>query len=201
MKIFELLTNSLNNNLSNMGIIVNKEKKRYSYTLSPSYNKYNVKMPKIVETKTICNFYIVEKKELLHTLIVNYYNDVKELLSLISTNKESLISIITQIIKEHLEYEEYNYYYETVKNNINMINEETVYKKMVSKDTLEDHNLYTKNNEDYENRIIPFVDNYVVDDYNDEKGSAALATVIAFILIVTILLVIVAIYFVSKVEM
>lgn len=62
MKVFELLTNSLNNNLSNIGIIVNKETTRYTYKLTPSYNKYTIEVSSLGLDKTICNFFIVEKK-------------------------------------------------------------------------------------------------------------------------------------------
>ena len=89
MKVFELLTNSLNNNLSNTGIIVNKESKKYTYRLSPSYNKYTVEIPTIKADQTICNFYIVNKHELLYVLIQNYYKDIKQVLSLITDNKKS----------------------------------------------------------------------------------------------------------------
>lgn len=200
MKIFELLTNSLNNNLMNIGIIINKSKRKYTYELSPSYNKCTVSIPNIDNTKTICNFFIVDKKQLLHTIIVNYYEYVKELLSLIIDNKTTIISLIDQIIKEHLDYEEYNKYNQVINENIKMINEEVVYKKLVTKDTLEDHKIYSENNDTFQDRIAPFIDNYVSDDTN-EKGSAAIVTVIALVLLMTIILIIVAIYLVSKVEM
>ena len=101
MKVFELLTNSLNNNLSNFGIIVNKESKKYTYRLSPSYNKYTTELETLNSEETICNFFIVNKRELLNTLIQNYYKDIKQLLTLIANNKKSLLPIISQIIKEH----------------------------------------------------------------------------------------------------
>lgn len=200
MKIFELLTNSLNNNLINIGLIVNKTNKKYTYKLSPLYNKCVTSISNISSTKTICNFFIVEKKQLLHTIIVNYYGYVKVLLSLIIDNKATIVSLIDQIIKEHLDYEEYNKYHQVIVDNITMINEEVVYKKLVTKDTLEDHKIYNQNNDDFQDRIAPFIDNYVVDD-NDQKGSVTIITVIAFVLLITILLIIFAIYLVSKVEM
>ncbi|MBQ4031936.1 MAG: hypothetical protein II625_09300, partial [Bacilli bacterium] len=102
MKVFELLTNSLDNNLNNIGIIVNKKSlKKYTYRLSPSYNKYVTKMDNLEADETICNFYIVKKKALLGTLVNNYYDYVKDTLSLIADNSESLISLIKQVIKEH----------------------------------------------------------------------------------------------------
>lgn len=201
MKIFELLTNSIKNDLENIGIIINKEKLKYSYKLSPSYNKYAITLPNIESTKTICNFYIVDKKELLHTIVSNYYKDVKDLLSLIVDNKETLESLIDQIVKEHLEYEEYSKYHKLVTENIKMIIDEVTYKKMVSPDTSEDKNKYEKNNMEYIGRISPFVDNYVVDDVEANKGSIILTTIVATILIVTAALILLAIYAVSKMDM
>ena len=94
IKIFELLTNSLNNNLSNIGIVVNKTSRKYTYKLSPAYNKYTVNLPTIKSNQTICNFLIVEKRELLQTLITNYYRDIKELLSLIVNNKNVVCHLL-----------------------------------------------------------------------------------------------------------
>ena len=72
MKVFELLTNSLNNNLSNIGIIIDKSSLKYNYRLSPSYNKCTIELPTLKDNQTICNFFIVDKTELLNTLIKNY---------------------------------------------------------------------------------------------------------------------------------
>ena len=129
MKVFELLTNSLNNNLSNIGIIVNKETTRYTYKLTPSYNKYTIEVSSLGLDKTICNFFIVEKKELLSTLIANYYRYIKELLSLIVNNQKTLLPIIGQVVKEHLEFDEYNKYYNLVEENLKMITELVTEKK------------------------------------------------------------------------
>ena len=202
LKIFELLTNSINNNLTNVGIIVNKESLKYTYRLSPSYNKYTIELPHIDETKTICNFIIVTKKDLLHTLVSNYYNEAKEMLSLITDNKDTLLPLIDQVVKEHLEYEEYNKYHRLVNNNMALIVEEVTCKKGVSPDTAEDKKIYKDNNEEYSYRIAPFVDNYVVEDVNaNEKGSTVLLAVVTIVLFVTIAVILAAIYAVSKVQM
>ena len=202
MKVFELLTNSLNNNLSNTGIIVNKESKKYTYRLSPSYNKYTVEIPTIKADQTICNFYIVNKHELLNVLIQNYYKDIKQVLSLITDNKKSLLAIISQIIKEHLNYDEYNKYYTLLTDNINMIDEAVSLKKISTHDTEEDDEINKKNNELYAERIAPFVDNYVSDEYEEpSKGSTILTAIVAFILCATIGIVLLAIYAISKMNM
>lgn len=202
MKVFELLTNSLNNNLTNFGIIVNKESKKYTYRLSPSYNKYTVEIPSIKENQTICNFFIVNKRELLNTLIQNYYKDIKQLLTLITDNKKSLLPIISQIIKEHLNYDEYNKYYSLVTENINMIEECVSLKKISTQDTSDDEEINKVNTELYTERIAPFLDNYVSDEYEEpSKGSTILTAIVAFILCATIAVVLLAIYAISKMNM
>lgn len=202
MKVFELLTNSLNNNLSNIGIIVNKETSKYTYRLSPSYNKYTVELPTLSKDKTICNFNIVSKRELLETLLTHYYRDIKGLLSLIVNNQKTLMPIINQIIKEHLEFEEYNKYHQVVTDNLAMINELVEEKKKKTPDTPEDENNNIDNNILYNNRIIPFLDNYVSDDYEDpNKGSVVLTAIVTFVLLITIVVILLAIYAVSKMNM
>ena len=202
MKIFELLTNSLNNNLSNIGIIINKETSKYTYKLSPSYNKYTVELPSLTKDQTICNFNIVSKKELLQTLITYYYRDIKELLSLIVNNQKTLIPIINQITKEHLDFEEYNKYYQVINDNIKMISEEVAEKKHKTPDSPEDESNNTDNNILYKNRISPFVENYITDEYEEKThGSTILLAIVTFILLATIAIIGLAIYSISKMNM
>lgn len=201
MKVFELLTNSLNNNLSNIGIMVNKTKLTYTYRLSPSYNKYVVDLPSLDRTKTICNFFIVDKKALLNTLVENYYSYIKELLSLIYNNKDTLLPIIIQVIKEHLEYTEYSKYNKLVTENINMISEVVLNKKTKTPDTKEDIAKNEDNNILYNNRVSPFVDNYVSDEYEEEKGSTLLLAAVTIVLFATIGIILLAVYAVSKMNM
>lgn len=201
MKVFELLTNSLNNNLSNIGIIVNKETTRYTYKLTPSYNKYTIEVSSLGLDKTICNFFIVEKKELLSTLIANYYRYIKELLSLIVNNQKTLLPIIGQVVKEHLEFDEYNKYYNLVEENLKMITELVTEKKKLTPDTIEEENKNNENTMLYNNRIVPFMDNYVSDDEEPNKGSIVLTAIVTFILFATIAVILLAIYAVSKMNM
>ncbi|MBE6145453.1 MAG: hypothetical protein E7171_02405 [Firmicutes bacterium] len=202
MKVFELLTNSLNNNLSNFGIIVNKESKKYTYRLSPSYNKYTTELETLNSEETICNFFIVNKRELLNTLIQNYYKDIKQLLTLIANNKKSLLPIISQIIKEHLNYDEYNKYYKVITDNIVMIEECVALKKISTHDTEDDEEINKTNDALYNERIAPFMENYVSDEYEEpSKGSTILTAIVAFILCATIVIVLLAIYAISKMNM
>lgn len=198
-KIFELFTNNLENTLTSVGVVIHKGKK-YTYTLASTEQERITFKKDLPENKTICNFYKVEKKELLHTIIVNYYEDIKELVTLIVDNKDTLIPLIEQILKEHLEYEEYERYKKQLKENLDMICAEIKYKKAVSPDTEEDLSIYKINNDNYMVKIEPFFENYKKEE-DDEKGSAALVTIIGVVLGITILLILATIYAISKVEM
>ena len=193
MKVFELLTNSLDNDLNNIGLIVNKKSlKKYTYRLSPSYNKYITKMEELEDDETICNFYIVKKKALLGTLINNYYDYIKDTLS--------LIKLIKQVIKEHLEYGEYKDYYKSVETNINMIKNTTLTKKELTPDSKDDKKRMEDNNILYQNKIAPLQDNYVTDEY-EGKGSTLLTALVTAVLFITIAIILLAIYAVSRMNM
>ncbi len=202
IKVFELLTNSLNNNLTNVGIIVNKESKKYTYRISPAYNKYSVSLPTLTENQTICNFFIVDKGELLKLLISNYYRDIKDLLSLIVDNQKTLLPIIKQIIKEHLEYDEFNNYYNVVSKNLNLITELiTEKKKTIPNNPIEESDSIERNTA-YNHRIEPFIDNYVTDEYEEpNKGSTILTIIVGIIMLATIGIILLTIYAVSKMNM
>ncbi len=201
MKVFELFANSVDNNLNNIGLIVNKKVlKKYTYRLSPSYNKYTTKMDNLENDETICNFYIVKKKSLLGTLINNYYDYIKDTLSLIADNSESLSKLIKQVIKEHLEYGEYRNYYEKVKDNIEMIKAATITKKELSPDSKDDKKRQEDNNILYQNKIAPLQDNYVSDEY-EGKGSTLLTALVTAVLFITIGIILLAIYAVSRMNM
>jgi len=200
MKIFELLTNSLDNNLNNIGLMVNKEnKKKYTYRLSPSYNKYIVKMDNLKDNQTICNFYIVDKEELLRMLVDNYYDYIKEILNLISTNKDTLLPLIKQVVKEHLEYDLYDKYIKVIENNYEIIASITAENNTKTEITEQDKKIYDENNKSYDNRIAPFVDNYVAD--TEEKGNTLLIFVVTTILFITIGIILLAIFAISRLDM
>lgn len=201
MKVFEILINSLNNNLSNSGIIIDKSSLKYTYELSPSYNKYITSIDSIKENETIFNFFVVDKKELLSYLIDNYYDEIKELLNLITDNKDTLIPIINQVITEHLDYKEYNRYYDNIKNNIAMIEELVSKKKETIKEDDSDLETYEDNNQAYYNRIAPFIENYAeVDNVETSTGGTILMIIVAGVLFITIIIILLAIIAVSRMD-
>lgn len=197
LKVFEIFTNSLNNDLTNTGIIVNKETLKYTYRLSPAYNKHITNLSNLKENETICNFFIVDKRELLVTLINNYYKDIKELLSLIYNNKDNLISIVEDVIKEHLGYDEFNKYYDRVKENIEMICDLVKLKKEFTPDSEKDEEKNKDNDEDFLNRIAPYIANYEDID-SDNKGNSLLLGIVTAILFITIGIILLAIIAISK---
>ena len=84
-------------------------------------------------------------------------------------NHDTLLPLINQVIKEHLEYEEYNRYYENVSNNLNMMVEEISAKLERVPNSDSEKELYDENNMEYKNKIAPYLDNYEPLD-DDEKG-------------------------------
>ena len=201
MIVFELFTNSIDNNLNNIGLIVNKKSlKKYTYRLSPSYNKYITKMDNLADDEIVCNFFVVKKKTLLGVLINNFYDYIKDTLSLITDNDESLVRIIKQVIKEHLEYGEYKNYFEKIRNNIEMIKTATMTKKELSPDSKDDKKRQEDNNIIYQNKIAPLQDNYVSDEY-ESKGSTLLTALVTAVLFITIGIILLAIYAVSRLNM
>ena len=201
MIVFELFTNSIDNNLNNIGLIVNKKSlKKYTYRLSPSYNKYTTKMDNLADDEIVCNFFVVKKKTLLEVLINNFYDYIKDTLSLITDNDESLVRIIKQVIKEHLEYGEYKKKKKKIRNNIEMIKTATITKKELSPDSKDDKKRQEDNNIIYQNKIAPLQDNYVSDEY-ESKGSTLLTALVTAVLFITIGIILLAIYAVSRLNM
>ena len=115
-------------------------------------------------------------------------------------NKETLISIIDQVIKEHLSFDEYNKYIDLVSDNFKMITDIVEVKKEREPDTKEDIARYKDNNILYENRIAPFLTNYV-GDYDTDKGSTILTAVVTLILFITVGIILLAIFAVSRMDM
>ena len=83
-----------------------------------------------------------------------------------------------------------------------MISEMVSVKKISSHDTEDDEEINEINNELYNERIAPFIDNYVADEYEEpNRGSTILTAIVAFILCTTIAIVALAIYAISKMNM
>lgn len=193
MKIFEIIINSVDNNLKNIGLIINKKNLKYTYRLSPSYNKYTISKDNLSEDEIICNFMTTTKQELIEYILTNHYDYIKDITSIISCNVQTLSLLFKQIIEEHLSFEKANEYNELVDKNIKLIaNTFEKYKKFDEKDEV----LFSEQNDEYENRIAPFIDNYDIKD--NKKGSASFVTIAIGILIGTILLIGIAIFVISK---
>ena len=198
VKVFEFLTNSLNNNLENYGIIINKKEKKYTYEFAPTFNKCITKSNTLSKDETICNFFIVDKEDLINILFKHYYQYIKELTNMIIDNNVTLYKIIDKVTKEHLEFEEYKSYKEILKYNYD--NFERIFKSS-NLETL-DKEIKDTNNNKYLFRIAPYLDNYDFDAFDEtieNKGSVLLVGALGVVLVITIVIIGFAIYIVSKV--
>ena len=199
MKVFELFTNSLNNDLTHYGLLINKKENKYTYEISPLFNKNVTVLDNIEPNETICNFFIVKKKELLHTLVTNYYDYIKEICTLIIDNSETLLPLINQLMKEHLEYDEYEKYKTIIDNNMKMFNEEMSFQKSIVPDTNEDIKKYNNNDHKYNYRICPYLENYDYEAFDEgaNKGSVIILSAVISVMVITLAIIGVAIYIVS----
>ena len=83
-----------------------------------------------------------------------------------------------------------------------MISELVTEKKKTIPDSPDDDYTNSINNELYNDRIAPFLVNYVTDEYeNPNKGSIILTAIVTIVLFVTIAVILLAIYAVSKMDM
>ena len=199
VKVFEILTNSLNNNLENYGIIINQKEKKYTYEFAPTYNKCVTKNDRLSKDETICNFFIVDKEDIINILFKNYYKYIKELTNLIIDNNVTIYKIINKVSKEHLEFEEYKNYNEILKYNYEKF--ARIYKEFnlepLSEETRDN------NNNKYLFRIAPYIDKYDFDAFDEtieNKGSVVLVGALGIVLVITIVIIGFAIYIISKVE-
>ena len=198
VKVFELLTNSLNNNLENYGIIINKNEKKYTYQFAPTFNKCVTKNDMLSKEETICNFFIVDKEDLINILFKNYYKYIKELTNVIIDNNVTMYKIIDKVTKEHLEFDEYKNYKEILKYNYDKF--ERIYK--TSNLEILDKGIRDNNNNQYLFRIAPYIDNYDFDAFDEtieNKGSVILVGALGIVLVITIVIIGFAIYIISKV--
>lgn len=198
VKVFEVLTNSLNNNLENYGIIINKKEKKYTYEFAPTFNKCVTKNDMLSKDETICNFFIVDKEDIINILFKNYYKYIKELTNIIIDNNVTMYKIIDKVTKEHLEFEEYKNYKEILKYNYDK------FERMYKASNLEVLNEETRdiNNNKYLFRIAPYIDNYDFDSFDEtieNKGSVILVGALGIVLVITIVIIGFAIYIISKV--
>ncbi len=200
--LFELLTNNIKNDLTNIGLLIDKSSLKYTYELSLTYNKCNIILDLVEDDEVLLNFYIVNKGDLISVLLDSYYKYTKELFSMIVDNQNKLIKIFDEVIKEHLEYEDYNLYHRMVTDNIMYITEGLNKYRVSNPVSEEDKTLFEDNNMLFNNRVMPLLDNYDNDNiFEDNRGSTIIVGVVAFILTITILLILFAIYSIIKLDM
>ena len=199
VKICEILTNSLNNNLDNYGIIINKKDTMYTYKFAPAYNKCSTNNGNMSRDEIICNFFVVDKKDLLDILFKNYYKYIKEIVTLVVDNNESFYKIFDKVTKEHLEYDEYKRYKEIIKYNYDLL-----FNLFMSMNLKELEKKTRDNNTNkYLYRIAPYLDNYDYDAFDEaveNKGSVLLVGALGIVLVITIVIILFALYIVFKVD-
>ncbi len=196
VKVFEILTNSLNNNLEDYGILIHKSGNKY--TFAPMYNKCVTKKDGLSKEETICNFYIVDKDDIINILFKNYYKYIKDISNMIIDNNVTLYKIIDKVTKEHLEYDEYKSYMDILKYNYDK------FERLFKTSNLEELDREKKddNNNKYLFRIAPYIDNYDFDAFDEtieNKGSVILVAALGLVLVITIVTIGFAIYIISKV--
>ena len=183
-------------------MLIDKSSLKYTYELSLTYNKCDIILDLVEDDEVLLNFYIVNKSDLISVLLDSYYKYTKELFSMIVDNQNKLIKIFDEVIKEHLEYEDYNLYHRMVTDNIMYITEGLNKYRVSNPVSEDDKTLFEDNNMLFNNRVMPLLDNYDNDNiFEDNRGSTIIVGVVAFILTITILLILFAIYSIIKLDM
>lgn len=191
LKILEILTNSLNNELINYGLIIDKKNLRYSYRLSSSYNSYLMMLRELDNDETICNNFVVSKRLLLEVILEQYYDDVKDMVTLILDNRTELKELVGRIIMEHLEYDLYIQYKNMIDSNLEMIVDSVTQKKLELRDTTEDNKHFLEVSSLFKERVKPLLDNYVSLD-SVSVGNKNFKLVFVILLIITLIILVCA---------
>ena len=76
MMIFGYITNQVDRNLNNYGLICNKKTKEYRF--APLFDNSIISLPNLDETQCSFNGYICSRNKLIDCLFENYYEDIKE---------------------------------------------------------------------------------------------------------------------------
>lgn len=119
MIIFGYITNQVDRNLNNYGLICNKKTKEYRF--APLFDNSIINMPNLEENQCSFNGYICDRNKLIDCLFEDYYEEIKEKVSYIIDNKTRLIKIIDIIAKQNLDINNYNLLMEKIIKNISYI--------------------------------------------------------------------------------
>lgn len=116
MLIFDSIISQSERNFKDYGIICDKETKRYSFAplfdnVFPSILKNN---DVIVLNGIVCNRY-----ELIECLFYNYYDKIKDRVSIILNNKNKYLNNIDMILKYNVSYDNYNMLLNNIISNLN----------------------------------------------------------------------------------
>lgn len=106
MIIFGYITNQVDRNLNNYGLICNKKTKEYRF--APLFENSIISMPNITEEQCNFNGYVCNRNKLIDILFDSYYEDIKEKITYIITNKTKLVKNIDIIVKQNLDLDSYN---------------------------------------------------------------------------------------------
>lgn len=145
MIIFGYITNQVDRNLNNYGLICNKKTKEYRF--APLFDNSIISLPNLEENQCSFNGYICNRNKLIDCLFENYYEDIKEKVTYIINNKTRLIQIIDIIAKQNLDIKSYNTLMEKIIKNISYIEEKY----------LEKNNIISPENAGYVNILNMFI--------------------------------------------
>jgi len=119
MIIFGYITNQVDRNLNNYGLICNKKTKEYRF--APLFENSIISMPNLQENECSFNGYICDRNKLIDCLFDSYYEDIREKITYIITNKNRLLKNIDIIAKQNLDITSYNNLMKKIINNISYL--------------------------------------------------------------------------------
>ena len=106
MILFGFITNQVDRNLNNYGLICNKKTREYYF--APLFENCFISMPNLDENQCKFNGYVCDRYRLIDELFDDFYENIKDKVTYIVTNKDKLISNIDIIAKQNLNIENYN---------------------------------------------------------------------------------------------
>ena len=119
MIIFGYITNQVNRNLNNYGLICNKKTRKYYF--APLFENCIISMPNLKEKQCNFNGVICDRNKLIDSLFDDFYDKVKNKVEFIVNNKQKLINNIDIIAKQNLDLDTYNDLMQKIINNLSYI--------------------------------------------------------------------------------